>query len=115
MQMERSEFEQLVSQALDSIPADVMAEVDNVVVLVEDEPPEGQRLLGLYVGYPLTERTNPWGTIRLPDRITLYQGPLQRRCATREELAAQVRITVVHEIAHHFGISDSRLQELGWG
>jgi predicted Zn-dependent protease with MMP-like domain len=89
--------------------------MDNVVVLVEDEPPRREaHLLGQYIGVPLTDRTTHYSGV-LPDRIMLYRGPLQRMCATSEELVHEVTVTVVHEIAHHFGIDEARLHELGWG
>ena len=109
-------FDALVDRALDQIPDELAALVHNVVVLVEDEPPEGEPddLLGLYEGVALTER---WGTppLELPDRILVFRGPLLDVCDSEEELVEEVRITVVHEIAHHFGIDDDRLHELGYG
>ena len=89
--------------------------LDNVVFLVEDEPPADEPdLLGIYDGTPLTERGDAWAG-SLPDRITIYRGPLQRMCEDRDELLDEIAITVVHEIAHHFGIDDDRLHDLGWG
>ncbi|HLR93318.1 MAG TPA: metallopeptidase family protein [Jiangellaceae bacterium] len=115
VEVSESEFEELVSDALDSIPPELAAAVDNVVVLVEDEPaPEDEGLFGLYEGTPVTERGEWYGGV-LPDTIRLFRGPLQRHCGTRAELVDEVRITVVHEIAHYFGIDDDRLHELGWG
>jgi predicted Zn-dependent protease with MMP-like domain len=91
-----------------------MALLDNVVFLVEDEPPaEDPDLLGLYDGTPLTERGYGWAGA-LPDRIMIYRGPLTRLCEDRDELLDEIAVTVVHEIAHHFGIDDARLHELGW-
>ncbi len=114
MELDRAEFEALVEQALDEIPEEIAAQVHNVVVLVEDEPPRGEPdLLGLYEGVSLTERTGDH--TGLPDRITVFRLPLLALCATPEELVREVRITVVHEIAHHFGIDDDRLHELGYG
>jgi predicted Zn-dependent protease with MMP-like domain len=104
-------FEALVAEALDSLPAELGAMVDNVVVQVRDRHPAG--LLGLYQGIPLTHREQ-YGGLALPDRITIYRLALAERCRDEAELAEQVRITVVHEIAHHFGIDDGRLAELGW-
>jgi predicted Zn-dependent protease with MMP-like domain len=115
--MGRAEFEQLVSDALDGIPDELASLVDNVVVLVEDEPPEDDPdLLGLYDGYALTESTDGLGGFgaRLPDRIFVYRNPLMEMCGSREELEHEVRVTVVHEVAHHFGIDDRRLHELGY-
>lgn len=115
MQMSRDEFEGLVADGLDSVPARLMDMLDNVVVLVEDEHPDGEELLGLYEGTPLTERSDMFGPPVLPDHITIYQGPILRMCRTADEVRDEVSITVVHEIAHHFGIDDERLHELGWG
>ena len=109
------EFEQLVAEALDGVPAELAALMDNVVVLVEeDAPPDDPDLLGLYDGTPLTERDSGY-TFREPDRILIFKQPLLAMCATREKLVDEVRITVVHEIAHHFGIDDDRLHALGYG
>ena len=110
------EFEELVADALDEVPPDLMDLLDDVVFLVEDEaPPEDPELLGLYEGTPLTERDQGWGLGNLPDRIRLFRGPLSRMCSDLEELREEVTVTVVHEIAHHFGITDETLHELGWG
>ena len=114
--LRRAEFELLVGEALDSVPAELMGMLDNVVFFVEDEPPAGgPELLGVYDGIPLTERDFAWGGGNLPDRITLFAGPLTRACADEAELKDEIAITVVHEVAHHFGIDDERLHELGWG
>ena len=111
----RPRFEDLVSDALDGIPAELAALLDNVVVLVEEEPPaDDPELLGLYEGIPLTERDG-WYAGVLPDRITIYRGPILRMCRDQDEVVDEVRITVVHEIAHHFGIDDDQLHALGWG
>jgi len=113
--MGEQDFEDAVGDALDAVPAELMALLDNVVFLVEDEPPEHDPdLLGLYDGTPLTERGDGWAGA-LPDRITIYRGPLSRMCEDRDELLEEIAVTVVHEIAHHFGIDDARLHELGWG
>jgi predicted Zn-dependent protease with MMP-like domain len=113
--MGEQDFEDAVGDALDAVPAELMALLDNVVFLVEDEPPEHDPdLLGLYDGTPLTERGDGWAGA-LPDRITIYRGPLSRMCEDRDELLDEIAVTVVHEIAHHFGIDDARLHELGWG
>ncbi|WP_284303639.1 metallopeptidase family protein [Mobilicoccus caccae] len=113
MQMSPDRFDELVADALDQVPQELLDMLDNVVFLVEDEAPDGQDLLGLYEGVPRTERT--WGDMGLPDRIFIYRGPTLRMCHTPEEVADEVAITVVHEIAHHFGIDDERLHALGWG
>lgn len=113
--MTRPEFEEAVGDALDLVPTELMDQLDNVVFLVEDEPPEDDpELLGVYDGTPLTERDQAWGGA-MPDRITIFRGPLQRMCEDREELLDEIAVTVVHEIAHHFGIDDERLHDLGWG
>jgi predicted Zn-dependent protease with MMP-like domain len=110
----QEEFEALVAEALDSIPRPLAALIDNVAVFVEDEadPPQ-PGLLGLYEGVPLTAR-GQWYAGVLPDRITIYRLPILRICHTRQDVADQVRITVVHEIAHHFGIDDTKLHDLGY-
>lgn len=108
------EFEVLVGEALDQIPDDLGRLMQNVVVLVEDRSPPGRNLLGLYYGVPLTERGTTYAGM-LPDTITIYRLPILRMCRTKEDVIDQVRITVVHEVAHHFGISDDRLDELGYG
>src|ERR1700712_4127509 len=115
MEVGEAEFEQLVSVALDGIPAELASLMDNVVVLVEDEPPaDDPDLLGLYDGIALTER---WGDpmMDLPDRIFIFRNPLLDMCESADELEQEVRITVVHEVAHHFGIDDARLHALGYG
>lgn len=114
-------FEDLVAEALDSLPAEIAAAMSNVEVVVEEEPPieelrrlgRGATLFGLYQGIPLTERRD-YGNA-LPDKITIYQGPIERYARTPEAIRRQVQRTVVHEIAHHFGIEEARLHELGWG
>ncbi len=110
----QGEFETLVAEALDSIPLELAALIDNVAVLVEDEadPPQ-PGLLGLYEGVPLTAR-GQWYAGVLPDRITIYRLPILGICHSRQDVAEQVRITVVHEIAHHFGIGDAMLRQLGY-
>ena len=111
-----AEFDARVEDALDEVPEELMAMLDNVVFLVEDEPPaDDPDLLGVYEGVPLTERDDAWAAGALPDRIVLFRGPLTRMCADDEELTEEIAVTVVHEIAHHFGIDDAALHELGWG
>jgi len=113
--MTREEFEDAVRDALDEIPRDLAARIDNVVVLVEDDAPaDDPELLGLYEGTPLTERGAWWAAGALPDRITIYRNPTLAICETREDVVEEVVITVVHEVAHFFGIDDERLHELGW-
>jgi predicted Zn-dependent protease with MMP-like domain len=105
-------FEELVREAFASIPPELHALMENVEVVVEDEPPAGQPLLGLYQGVPLTRRGAHYGAV-LPDKITIFRGPLERTYGPDlERLRAQVRRTVLHEVAHHFGISDERLVEI---
>lgn len=118
--MELSEFEELVSEALDSLPEELARMMSNVDVVVEPWPPpeiagrlgRGQLLLGLYHGIPLTKRGSY--DRALPDKISIYQGSIERVARTPEAIKEQVRRTVIHEVAHHFGISDARLRELGW-
>ncbi len=106
-------FEVLVGEALDLLPVDLAARIDNVVVRIWDDAP-WDGVLGLYEGVPLTEREAAY-TMVLPDRITLYRLPILERCTTEDDVIDEVRTTVVHEVAHHFGIDDDRLEELGWG
>ena len=114
--MSRDTFEDLVSDALDQVPPELAAQMDNVAVFVEDDaPPEDPTLLGVYDGVPLTERDHMWGAGSLPDRITIFRNPILAMCHTEADVVREVLITVVHEIAHHFGIDDARLHELGWG
>ncbi|MFL6159191.1 MAG: metallopeptidase family protein [Marmoricola sp.] len=115
MDLDDAAFEELVADALDRIPGPLAALMDNVVVLVEAEPPaDDPDLLGLYVGTPLTERDSGY-TFQAPDQVLIFQGPLLRMCEDVEELAEEVEITVVHEVAHHFGIDDDQLHSWGWG
>ncbi len=107
-------FEELVADALDEVPPELMALVDNVVFLVEDRNPDEPSLLGLYEGYALTERGWHYGG-DLPDRIMIYREAICDICETADDVVDEVTITVVHEIAHHFGIEEERLHELGWG
>jgi predicted Zn-dependent protease with MMP-like domain len=106
------DFEQLIEEAIASLPDDLREFMSNVAVFVEDEPPPGMPLLGLYQGVPLTRRTSSYSAVP-PDRITIYRGPLERLTGgDPDRLRAQVRRVVLHEIAHHFGISDERLHEI---
>ncbi len=115
MELSDAAFDELVLDALDAVPAPLAAMMDNVVVLVEEEPPaEDPDLLGLYVGTPLTERDSNY-TFLGPDQVFVFRGPLLRMCTDLDELAEEVEITVVHEIAHHFGIDDDQLHAWGWG
>ena len=116
------EFESLVVEALDNLPAEIQEKLQNIEIVVSDWPTAaelrsvglkpGQLLLGLYHGVPLTRRGGRYGLV-LPDKVTIFQGPIERVCRTPEDVIRQVQRTVRHEIAHHFGISDDRLRELG--
>lgn len=119
-------FETLVREALDEVPAELMGLLDNVAFFVEPEPgpehadpglsdEENAELLGIYLGTPLTERDGGWAAGALPDRIVLFSGPLCRMCEDLDDLREEVAITIVHEAAHHVGIGEERLHELGWG
>ncbi len=112
--MGRDRFSELVSEALDLVPEELLRLMDNVVVLLEDDP-EGDEptLLGLYEGYALTDRGWNYAGV-LPDRITIFRNPTLRVCDSEAEVVDEVATTVVHEIAHHFGIDDARLHQLGW-
>jgi predicted Zn-dependent protease with MMP-like domain len=112
--MTRRRFEELVADALDAIPPELTAAMDNVVVLVADRHDTEPDLLGLYEGTALTERTSSYGGV-LPDRITVYQDAILDICADEDHVVHEVAVTVVHEVAHHFGIDEETLHELGWG
>jgi predicted Zn-dependent protease with MMP-like domain len=112
IEVEPDRFEEMVAAALDDLPEDLGALMRNVAVTVEHDPgPRG--LLGLYQGIPLTSRTSQYSGV-LPDRITIYRRAICAICWSEEEVASQVRRTVIHEVGHHFGIDDARLDELGW-
>jgi predicted Zn-dependent protease with MMP-like domain len=112
--MSRRRFEELVGEALDLVPVELLRLMDNVVVLVEDDPPPDEPdLLGVYEGYALTERGVDYAGV-LPDRITIFRRPILSICASEDDVVDEVAVTVVHEIAHHFGIDDERLHQLGW-
>jgi predicted Zn-dependent protease with MMP-like domain len=121
--MTQEEFEALVAEALADLPSDILERMDNVAVTVAYWPSRAQlthagvkaphTLFGLYEGVPLTQRGASYGMVP-PDRITLFQGPLEAACRTVAGIREQVRRTVIHEIGHHFGISEQRLRELGW-
>lgn len=109
------EFELLVDRAIDDIPDDLASNIENCVVLIEEfPPPDAPDLLGLYEGIPLTERGVGYGAV-LPDRIYIFRHPILARCETADDVVREIHTTVVHEIAHHFGIDDDRLDELGYG
>jgi predicted Zn-dependent protease with MMP-like domain len=119
---EELDFDALVSEALDSLPEEIARQLENVDVVVEDEPPPdvlaGLRphtsLFGLYHGIPLTKRGAGYGNV-LPDKISIYRGPITRYWRRPDAIRAQIRKTVIHEIGHYFGLSEDRLHELGWG
>jgi predicted Zn-dependent protease with MMP-like domain len=104
-------FEEMVGEALDTLPADLARVMANVVVVVEDGT--DPHLLGLYEGIPLTERLSDYSAA-MPDRISIYRLAICAQCDTEDEVVREVRTTVVHEVGHHFGIGDDRLHELGW-
>ncbi|HUF84669.1 MAG TPA: metallopeptidase family protein [Acidimicrobiia bacterium] len=116
----RRRFEELVADALDSIPPELAEQMDNVAVLVEEWPTRDQlagragTLLGLYEGIALTDRSPLSYAGVVPDRITVFRGPLCELARDEADLAGHIRVTVVHEIAHHFGIDDDQLDALGW-
>jgi predicted Zn-dependent protease with MMP-like domain len=122
MHLTPEQFEQLVAEAIDSLPEPIAARLDNVEVVIEAWPsrrqlqatgvPHGQTLLGLYEGVPLTQRDTNYGLV-LPDKITIFSGPIEQMCVTAADVRAQVQHTVVHEFAHFFGISDEQLKR--WG
>ena len=108
----QEDFEVAVEDAIDALPGDLRSAMSNVAIVVEDEPPDGEPLLGLYQGIPLTERSSAYSGAA-PDKISIYQGPLERLYGHDPALLRdQIRRVVLHEIAHHFGISDERLEEL---
>jgi predicted Zn-dependent protease with MMP-like domain len=112
IEIEPAHFEEMVTNALDDLPEELGQLMDNVAVTVEHQPgPPG--LLGLYRGVPLTSRTTGYAGV-LPDQITIYRQAISAISRSEQEVADQVRRTVIHEVAHHFGISDERLHELGW-
>ena len=121
--LRHEEFEDLVVDAIGELPQELLARLDNVAVVVQQWPSRAQMaeaelghrddLLGLYQGIPLTDRENY--NLVLPDKITIFQGSVEAICHTREEMAREIKVTVAHEIAHHFGIDDERLEEMGLG
>ncbi|MCZ7624928.1 MAG: metallopeptidase family protein [Candidatus Methylomirabilis sp.] len=121
--LSREEFRQLVAQAIASLPSGVGERLTNVEIVVEDRPTSrdlalagtdpAHTLLGLYTGIPLTERSSSYGMV-LPDRIVLYQRSIEEGCRTKQEIQAQIRTTLLHEIGHHFGLSEDELGEAGY-
>ena len=120
--MDSERFERLVARAIESLPEEFRERLDNIDVIVADEPTlrqlsraerkRGETLLGLYEGVPLPERSHGYGFV-VPDMITVFQRPIEAMCQNDTEIIAEVQRVVLHEIAHHFGISDDRLRELG--
>ena len=114
-------FERLVVRALRRLPPNVHAMLDNIEIVIEDEPTaeqrgdddDGSELFGLYEGMPLTARGGDYSMV-LPDKITIFRKPIERACTTPEEMAEEVQVTVIHELAHHFGMEEDRIAELGW-
>lgn len=124
LRLSETEFEELVVAALDTLPEDLLQLMNNIEVTVERVPGRLQMrragvrhgtLLGLYEGIPLTARHSSSYSLVVPDKITIFQRPIEGICSTHDEVVAQVRKTVIHEVAHHFGIGEDRLRELGWG
>ena len=112
LEMDETPFAELVEQALEEIPDALRSLMDNVAIFVEDRGDEPD-LLGVYEGIPLTER-HDYGGLVMPDSIIIYRLPILEMCETPDDVVEEVLVTVVHEIAHHFGIDDDRLHELGW-
>ncbi|WP_286013975.1 MULTISPECIES: metallopeptidase family protein [Nocardia] len=113
--MSEARFEELVADALDMIPPELARAIDNVVVLIEPRNSEDPQLLGLYQGIALTERIDSHYGGALPDTVTIYRDAILEMCDSEDEVVEEVAITVIHEIAHYFGIDEDRLHELGWG
>jgi predicted Zn-dependent protease with MMP-like domain len=119
--MDRERFEWLVAEAVDSLPDEFQTKLENIDVVVEDQPAlsqltevrlkRGETLLGLYQGVPLTRRSRHYGMV-VPDKITIFQKPIEAKCKSDTEVKAEIRRVVQHEIAHHFGIGDARLKQL---
>lgn len=114
LNVSHEDFEALVAEGLDSLHDEMLRELDNVIFLVEDLPEDGSEILGVYEGFSLAER-NTYGYGEEPDRIILFRENLLAHCMDMEELVKEIRITLVHEIAHFYGISEERIHELGWG
>jgi predicted Zn-dependent protease with MMP-like domain len=120
VEISEERFEEMVAEALESIPAELAEQLENIAVIVQDWPTEQQRngrrgtLLGLYEGIDLTRRSPLGYAGVMPDRITIFRGPLCSLARDEDDLARHVRVTVLHEVGHYFGLSDARLHELGW-
>lgn len=114
MQVGDERFDQLVDEALDALPPALLDGLDNVVIVVEDEPEDGSETLGWYEGTALTERDTHYAGL-LPDRVVLFKGPLTRMCDDENHLLEELYVTLLHELGHYHGIDEERLHELGWG
>ena len=115
MELPEERFGELVDEALAHLPDGLLDNLDNVMILVEDEPDDGSDVLGWYEGTALTERDTSYGMGHLPDRVVLFRGPLTRMCEDEDELLEEIEVTLVHELGHYHGIPEERLHELGWG
>ncbi|MHB8095629.1 MAG: metallopeptidase family protein [Candidatus Aminicenantales bacterium] len=109
--MEREKFEELVAQALDEIPRAFKDLLRNVAVIIEARPPRGRRILGLYQGVPFQYRGPDYGNV-VPDVIVIYQEPIERICSTEDEIRDEVRLTVLHEVGHYFGLGEKELRDI---
>ena len=114
MDIGEEDFYALAEEALATLPEELLDDLENVAIVVEDEPEDGSETLGIYEGTALTERDSSWFGM-LPDRVALFRGPLSRMCEDEDELFEEIAITLVHEIGHYHGIDEERLHELGWG
>lgn len=114
MDIGEEDFYALVEEALATLPEELLDDLENVAIVVEDEPEDGSEILGVYEGTALTERDSSWFGM-LPDRVVLFRGPLSRMCEDEDDLFEEIAITLVHEIGHYHGIDEERLHELGWG
>ena len=114
MDIGEEDFYALVEEALATLPEELLDDLENVAIVVEDEPEDSSETLGVYEGTALTERDSSWFGM-LPDRVVLFRGPLSRMCEDEDELFEEIAITLVHEIGHYHGIDEERLHELGWG
>ncbi len=115
MELPEERFDELVDEALAHLPEMLLENLDNVIIIVEDEPDDGSDVLGWYEGTALTERDTSYGLGHLPDRVVLFRGPLTRMCRDEEELLDEIGITLLHELGHYHGIDEERLHALGWG
>lgn len=114
MDIGEEDFYALAEEALATLPEELLDDLENVAIVVEDEPEDGSETLGVYEGTALTERDSSWFGM-LPDRVVLFRGPLSRMCEDEDDLFEEIAITLVHEIGHYHGIDEERLHELGWG